>query len=64
MVLLPTSGPPSLPLGNGLVSYWMRPKARTMAPCRGNATSPAKKTMGYLSDSPRLVKEINVCVCV
>lgn len=33
-----------------------------MAPCRGSATSPAKKTMGYLSDSPRLVT-INVLWC-
>lgn len=31
-----------------------------MAPYRGNATSPVRKIMGYLSDSPRLVKNMNL----
>lgn len=55
VALLPTLGPPSLPLGNGWASYWTMPKARTTAPCRGSATSPVRKITGYLSDSPRLV---------
>ncbi|XP_054864733.1 uncharacterized protein dctn1b [Amphiprion ocellaris] len=35
------------PPGNGSVSSWMSPKARTTARCRENATSPARRIMGF-----------------
>lgn len=48
-----TSATRSSPQESGWESSSTRPKARTTAPCRASATSPARRIVGYLWDNHR-----------